>query len=513
MAEGTLHGRTRDDALLPDADRDALGGVLPRRGDAVVDQHHQFLAAMAAAPRRVLSAPRGDLRQSRARVPSRWLLDSVSALAGTAVTSQDFDDVRLPGVTRVASFAAGVTDAAHHVSLAERDLADLHRWVGQGRRADTHPLALADPALGAGYEVLDHRRNQGFNRFTGEVHGVELPTFRSGVALSPTALERWAACPRRYFFAQVLRVRARETPEFVDRISAASKGSLVHEVLDRFYKEVLARPHVKPSAEAWTDAERQRVGEIFDEVCREFEDEGLVGRRVLWDLDRIDIEQEVMRFLDHDDDYRRVQGAVPVATELPFGPDAASDATLDLPGGRHVSFKGFADRVDRRADGSLVVLDYKTGRLSDDVRRIADDDTFVGGTKLQLPVYALAAATAHGTPDTPVRAAYWHITSRDDFTQAGYDAGPERRERFVTVLTQIADGIEGGVFPAYPGEPDTRWGGFTNCGWCDFDAVCGRNRLHEWERVRVDPAIAGFLALRAAPDDESGGASGDGGDP
>ncbi len=504
MAEGTLPGRTRDDALLPDADRDLVGDGLARRSDAVVDQHHQLLAAMAAAPHRVLMSPRGDLRQSRARVPSRWLLDSVSALAGRTITTRDFDDADLPGVQRIASFAAGVTDSPHHVSVDERDLAALHRWVAGGRRADDHPLVVGRAGLAAGLEVLDARRHQGFNRFTGAVRGVELPTFRSGDALSPTALERWATCPRRYFFAQVLRVRARETPEFVDRISAASKGTLVHEVLDRFYTEVIARPDTKPSDEPWSDADRGRVREIFEAVSREFEDEGLVGRRVLWALDREDIAQDLMRFLDADDAYRRAEGAVPVATELAFGPDAPTGATLDLPGGRHVSFKGFADRVDRRADGSLVVLDYKTGRLYPEVRQIADDPTFVAGTKLQLPVYALAAATAHGTPDTPVRAAYWHISSREAFAQAGYQASPDRQAQFVEVLTHIADGIEGGIFPAYPGDPDTWRGGFSNCGYCDFDSVCGRNRLHEWEGVRTAPEVVSYLELRGAAVDEDG---------
>jgi hypothetical protein len=57
------------------------------------------------------------------------------------------------------------------------------------------------------------------------------------------------------------------------------------------------------------------------------------------------------------------------------------------------------------------------------------------------------------------------------------------------------------VFPAYPGDPDTWQGGFTNCRYCEFDAVCGRNRLFEWERVRRAPEVGVFVELRGLTSD------------
>ncbi len=506
LAEGTLPGRPRADALLPDADRAVLGDELPRHADSVTDQHHALLAALAAAPEQVVLMPRGDLRQSRLRIPSRWLLDSVSVAAGRGVTTKTFDEPDLPGVQRVASFAAGIAGATHPVSLHEHDLAALLRWTSAGRRSSEHPLVAELPGLAAGFEVLSARRRGGFNRFTGRVDGDDVPTFRGGVALSPTALERWAACPRRYLFAQVLRVGRRETPEVIDRISALDRGTLVHEVLDRFIGEVIARPEPKDPHEPWTPADHARLDEITTGVCRMMEDEGLVGRGVLWELDQADIRRDLHRFLHHDDRHRARLGAVPIATELPFGPDQPTGAVMDLPGGRRLSFKGFADRVDRAADGTLVVLDYKTGRLSDEVKAIEKEDPVVSGTKLQLPVYALAAATAHGDPSAPVHAAYWHISAREGFAQVGYGRTPDVEARVTAVLTQIADGIEGGVFPAYPGDSDTHLGGFTNCRYCDFDSVCGRDRLQEWEQVREDPAVATFVELRGLAPDDAGDA-------
>lgn len=494
LAEGTLPGRTSDDALLPDADRAAAQLDLPRRADAVDEQHHRFLSVLASAPERILLMPRGDLRQGRARIPSRWLLDAAAHLAGHPVATDELDDLRIPAVEHVQSFTAGVAATGHPASLSERDLGDLVRWTTPGRRAQEHPMLDDLPGLARAMEVLTARQG-GFSRFTGHVPDVEIPTFRSGGALSPTALERWAECPRKYFFAQVLRLRAEERPEFIDRLGARERGSLVHAVLDRFIQDAIDAGPKAPS-EPWTPAERSHLHEIFEEVAAEYEEQGLTGRAVLWAMDRAAIRRELDRFLDADDEHRARFGATPIATELPFGPDDPTQAVLELPGGRRVAFRGFADRVDRTADGRLIVIDYKTGSVSSDVKEIPAGDPIVRGTKLQLPVYALAARAAHG-PDAEVHTAYWHVSDKGEFSWIGYDTSPDTDARVHDALTTIADGIESGIFPGRPGDPSTRPGrvGWENCTYCDFDVVCTRSRGQEWEQIQDAPELRPLLVL------------------
>lgn len=506
LAEGTLPGRTSDDALIPDADRVRAGADLPRRADAVQEQHHRLLAALAGATERVLSMPRGDLRQGRERLPSRWMLDAASDLVGRTVTTADFDAIVHPHIEPVPSFTAGLTAAAHHLSVEDRDLADLTAWVRDGRPLHHHPLTGEIPSFGRAVEVVRARRTGGFGRFTGHVTGVEIPTFRHGGALSPTALERWAACPRRYFFAQVLRLHAEERPEVIDRITARERGSLVHAALDRFLTEVIAAGP-KTAAEPWSPTERSRAHELLDAVGAEFDDQGLTGRAVFWDLDRAALHRDLDRFLDDDDAMRARTGATPVAAELSFGPDEATQARLQLSEGRQVTFRGLADRVDRTDGNGLRVIDYKTGSASRDVRSIkTGDDKLVRGEKLQLPVYALAARSAFPDADGPIHAEYWHITASGGWDRYGYTLAPEHETAFVEVLTTIADGIESGVFPGRPGEPQSRVGSppFKSCTYCDFDVICGRDRGVEWDRVRLDPRLRGVLTLAGELDDDPG---------
>ena len=67
------------------------------------------------------------------------------------------------------------------------------------------------------------------------------------------------------------------------------------------------------------------------------------------------------------------------------------------------------------------------------------------------------------------------------------------QERFEAVVATLVDGIEGGDFPANPGEEAFR--GPTHCGFCDFNRVCPSSRVDLWEGVRRDPALERYVEL------------------
>ena len=86
-------------------------------------------------------------------------------------------------------------------------------------------------------------------------------------------------------------------------------------------------------------------------------------------------------------------------------------------------FRGKADRVDRADDGSLLVLDYKTGK-ADGYRGLTADDPDQGGRLLQLAVYGVAARQHQQTPDAAVRAEYWFVSARGNFVDRGLRRSP-----------------------------------------------------------------------------------------
>ena len=248
--------------------------------------------------------------------------------------------------------------------------------------------------LASGLDSVRARQSPNFTRFDGNLAGHRVPTPSDpDLVVSPTRLETWAQCPHRYFMESVLRLAEPEDPEEHLEITSLDLGNLVHETLDHFIAEVLADPLTRPaSGERWTDAHRARMQALGAQICDEFEDRGLTGRRVLWKPTRRRILRELDEFLTRDGDRRAETGLAPVASEMTFGASTSNPPlAVDLADGRTLHFRGSADRVDVGADGELVVVDYKTGSDRSFVG-LTEGDPTKNGTKLQLPVYAIAAA-------------------------------------------------------------------------------------------------------------------------
>jgi ATP-dependent helicase/nuclease subunit B len=491
MTEGAFPPSSRDDPLLPDAEREQLGGALPRRADRRVQERAAYLAALAAAPWRGLSYPRADTRSMRVARPAPWLLETASAHEGRLVGAHELES----GVTGstwlrvVDSFDSAVRAAAEPASIQEHDLQWLLRWPDSKLR---HPLVRAEPRLAAGLRAVRARTGHRLDAWDGVISGdlVVLPGIDA--PLSPTSLETWAKCPFRYLLAQVLRVRAVERPEARDRIAPRERGSLVHAVLDAFLR---AHPRTAPE-QPWSSEERFALRAVAEMACDQAEQAGLTGRAVLWRLDRGRILRELDRVLDTDEAVRAERGLIPRDVEVGFGypDDALPPVRLDLENGRTVLFRGRIDRVDEGRDGNLEVFDYKTGYIPDE---LSDEeltrDPVQGGEKLQLAIYGLAVR--EGEQSRQVQASYWYTREAGDLAVRGFTLDETAEDRIRYVLELVADEITAGHFPAYPGE-DNWWSGPESCRGCDYDRLCPRDRVRRFERRRNEPALEGILSLR-----------------
>jgi hypothetical protein len=492
LAEGLFPTRVRDDSLLPDADRSATGGALPLRAARVDDDHRRLLAALAAASeQRVLLFPRGDLRRTTERVPSRFLAECAPG-STTQRLPDDLTDLHADWYTPVPSFAAGLARVAFPATEQEHRLRTLLDHTRAGGLLAAHELAQVDPALGRGVETVVARRSPEFTRFDGNLTGFDTGRVTGGdVVVSPTRLQTYAFNPFDYLLEYVFQVDIPELPEERYEVTPLDRGSLVHETLDLFLAEVLARPEGAPGPDApWTDADRARLRELAEARCAVYEAQGRTGRRLFWHRDRRRILAELDRFLTEDTAVRAGSRLRTIATELRFGfPGTAAAVDVPLSDGRSLRFRGAADRVDVTERGSLWIIDYKTGRPLG----VPEDDPTAGGRMLQLPVYAHAARASFGTPTTPVGAAYWYVSTRGGFKWAELVLTPEVDARVDEVLRAIADGIDGGVFPCRVDPPTTwtrRWRSYT-----DPDARGTRDRYREWVRKREAPALRGYVLL------------------
>ncbi len=474
LAEGSFPTRVREDTLLPDRERTAGGDQgLTLRRQSVGRQHRQLLASAAGARHQILVLPRGDLRRSTGRMPSRWVLDAASVVAGRRVSSPELLDADEGAISHVASFAAGIRRLEFPATDQEYRLAEI--------LSGSSPTD--DAVFSAGTLMIDARRGTEFTRFDGNLGGLEIRSPTQTI-MSATGLEEWADCPMRYLLNRVLGVRELDERKADLQIDAAEKGKLVHDALERFVSESLDPVGVP-------ELGRDRMRRIGEQVCREYEEQGVTGHPLFWRHDRRVILAGLEKFVIEDGLHREMTGRRPVAVEFSF---ADPPAVLALPDGRSVRFRGRVDRIDVDQEGQLSVVDYKTGRGDSYANLEADPGG--RGKHLQLVVYALAArllGKADGASSNPVYAEYWMVSDKGKWARHGYLVDDKILELVGVTVATMVQGIESGVFPSHPtGSSSDLW---IQCPYCNTDGLGEADLQRAWERKRSDPAMGAYTRL------------------
>jgi ATP-dependent helicase/nuclease subunit B len=199
--------------------------------------------------------------------------------------------------------------------------------------------------------------------------------------LSVTRIETWMGDPYALYAREILRLKPLD-PLDADP-GAAERGTLVHAALEQFLK---LHPKALPAA-ALDD-----LMEIGDEVFRPIQ--AKPGAFAFWwprflRVAQWFVAEERPRRACIADSHVEIKGAL----------------DLDAPGGPF-RLTAKADRIDRRADGSLEIIDYKTGAPPE--KKKVDR-----GFAPQLPLEAAIAAAGgfKGLPPAPVGAlTYWRLS-------------------------------------------------------------------------------------------------------
>lgn len=512
MIEGSVPPPAADDPLIPDRDRREAGG--PSAGLALqdarrADERYAFLAALTTAPHRILSFPRADPVGQRGYYPSRWFLDQAADLEGEPIyTSTIWALADRPWLTVIPSMerSLATVEQGSAVDLHDYVLERLWSWRRAELRVADHPLAKSGHL--ARTMALGRRRNsRRLTEWDGDISAVAQDSTRissmNKPVHSPTSLERWARCPYSYYLGNVLGITAVEKPEEIMSMTPLDKGILIHDILEKFFKSVLADGSMPHPGDRWDRAHLVLLHYIAEDALADAEGRGVTGRRLLWEMEKADIVSDLEMFLEHDSRFRERFNVTPWAVEAQFGfgGDSWKEVRVELSDGRIVRFRGVIDRLEIDDSGKRVlVTDYKTGSASpfDGLKK----DVLDGGRKLQLPVYSMAVKQQLGN-DVRVSAAYWFITSRGKFALLPSEPMEidEVSDRFRDVVSTITAGIGSGLFPANPGSRGYG-GGFDNCRYCDFDRLCPSRRDTAWERKKADPRLADYLKLSESGESE-----------
>jgi len=475
--EGALPAAPGEDTVIPDAAWRALRTQFPFIDDAASRSERalQDAAAAIAAARGghlTWSAPAFEPNGARELFPSSLMVAAAAAHEPTVNTGTALRELGgRPWYRRTFSpLAVRLTGVA--LDAAEAGLRRSLEVLQSGRTVATeHPRHRAVALSRA-------RAGDAFTEWDGNI-GVrpDGAWLADGARVSPTGLETYAQCGFRYYCRSILRLRDVEEPEEQQLMDAAVRGSLIHRVLERFFRERLAegRPALH---EPWRDEDRARLLEILAEALAEAAERGQTGMDVFAGHEQRALGADLIEFLSEDEAFRVEHGAIPAFLEQPIPETPVAGLLL----------RGIVDRIDLSADGSAAwVIDYKSG--STGAYRDMGAQPLAGGTKLQLPAYLLAL------PPGVVRAEafYWFITQAGGFERKSYAPTADLNERFELTLRAIADGIRDGAFPAVPGEYNSHFNTFEHCKYCEFDRICARRREEAFDEKRNDTAMLPWL--------------------
>ncbi|HJM90855.1 MAG: double-strand break repair protein AddB [Alphaproteobacteria bacterium] len=250
---------------------------------------------------------------------------------------------------------------------------------------------------------------------------VQAPECRPPLAARPrqmsvTQVETWIRDPYGVYAGRILGLRALD-PIAADP-SAADYGNAVHQALEMFARRY---PYEIPAAAdaALLDIGRQAFGEMLDRP----------GIRAFW-WPRF---QRITNWFLAQEVERRPE-ILPLVTE--------AEGSLILPGpAGDFKLTAIADRIDRLADGSLGIIDYKTGVAP-------RESELLRGEAPQLPLEA-AIAQAGGFAEVPRQSvstvSYWRVTGGRqageirDIKANGGDLAEQARQGLVELIAKFDD--------------------------------------------------------------------------
>jgi ATP-dependent helicase/nuclease subunit B len=493
LAEGLFPRRALEDPLLLDEQRLTLAAGLEvglDTQDVRVARERMLLrsAAAAAAESLVVSYPRMDVAQSRARVPSFYALEVVRAAEGRLPSLREFRD-RAAGAASSRLDWPAPASPSNAIDDAEYDLSSLQAALklrGAQAKGSARYLMQANDALARSLRTRGRRwRNRWF-----DADGIVDPDPATIAALrphrlanrsySPSSLQHFAACPYRFALQAVFQFRPRQEPARLEQMDPLTRGALFHSVQFELFR-ALDSSHLLPITPDRLPAMLDLADQVLDRIAAQYEDDLAPAIPRVWKSEienlRTDLRGWLQQLAATQSDW------LPVHFEFGFGlaPDAHRDPAST--GKEAVIFdgirlRGSIDLIERHATtDTLRVTDHKTGKAP------KDRPQYVGGGAILQPLlYAQAAETLLGHSVESGR--LFFCTQRGDFSAVDIPLNDESRGRLRRVLETIDRSIEEGFLPAAP-----QTGA---CALCDYGAVCGpyeETRVKRKQQDRLDPLI------------------------
>ena len=508
LVEGGFPLRASRDWIYPHEERErlkhyglTLEDISPQT--LLKEEHYFYQAACRATEQLYLSRPLVS-DDGAETIASYYIDELVHAVAPSRIRKEvvrnDFDGQRLFESSRTSELV---------MLLVRQEERPRHR----AQKEETFPSALIDrmisQARSSGYlsesavrriAIERERGSRSFGRFDGVIADESLlerlaKQYDAEHPFNASELSLYGRCPFKFFAEKLLKLEPRG--EAALDLSALDAGSLLHEVLRRFFERYRGeRLTGRNRAEL-----RQELRAVADEVFDEHQNAVPPLNPKVWKIDREIRKLLLEQVLDYElsvEDKTQTKDVRPAYFELGFGMTGGAvdphsteqrlrfyrtlaDHTEAL------LLRGKIDRVDLARDETAIAYDYKLSRGP-------SIDDMCEGRALQLHIY-LAALEQLLLPGHQIAGGGYYTMkgagarrnqglyrlNMKEYTGVGQktssslsDADWTRvRAEMESRIWEFVDGMRAGRFEVDPSAPDD------SCPHCDYSAVC------RYEKFRI----------------------------
>jgi ATP-dependent helicase/DNAse subunit B len=297
----------------------------------------------------------------------------------------------------------------------------------------------------------------------------------------PTSLEMFGECPMRFFFNRVLNIREPETID--DVMDSRLKGTTIHYILERFYKEHVADRIKDADDTSKTSIKEELKGILDDIIMEEFDrlnSDNKIANRNIFQLNQLrTIRMNLAKYFDKDFDSLYKNKYIPGEFEFSFGrshPESKDPLLVyDDDGTLLVRVGGSIDRIDIPEDTSsrteIKLSDYKTG--SSKSKNIITT-LIKEGRAFQPTLYCLKVLEDGLSDTTPEKLvwSYQYVLTSDKYPLIDIDRKSELIGLTIDYIKEYRDKIIKGKFHLAPKECSN---------YCKYRDVCGyvKNKTEE----------------------------------
>ena len=459
--------RSGQDPLLLDFERQNISDDLQTAGEKNVRSGEAFRETLSRLNGTVtFTFATQSLAADRGQYPSSALLELFRTITdqSTASMGEFLSHVGIPN-----SFCSSGDSQTHSKQWWQSKLA---AEPDVDSKAEVHEEGFSH--FKDGKHAVESRTSEEFTQFDGLVPdaGKELnPSNESASRTSPSRLETFGTCPRKFFFRYGLGIYPPDEHE-VDHekwLDALQLGSLVHDVFEDFLRELTKEERIPELAKDQND-----LLELLHKKVAILKQTIPVPNQDAYERQIQRLEKTCEIFLRSEEEHCRSTGSVPWILEASIGlgdepsspVDCAEPVSLSLSDGRAIKVGGRIDRIDRIGGSGAIdfsIWDYKSGSAWG----FDAGDPFKQGRKLQPYLYAgMLRHRLIESIDAEAKVnyfGYFFPSPRTEGLRLQWTTGELNSGD--AILRHICNAISSGAFIATNEKSD--------CKFCDYLPICG----------------------------------------